>query len=1503
MSSERISRALAAENSRSGRGMLKSVRAPRCRVSDGEFEEIQCDNEIVSSCWCVDAAGFEVPGTRAPAAGLVNCTRVSPCAAHTCRMLCPLGFELDARGCPLCKCRDPCASVTCPGQLSCQLEETPCLRPPCPPVPTCKRGRSLSNICPAGEPLLISETSRPFLCGTDPGKPNCPPFYRCLVESGNDYGVCCPASLELQKAGTCPASSSEEVECGAPCAHDLECPSMQKCCDGGECGRHCTLPHNVTMCTQQKMLAELLVVSEKEGKGYVPQCAADGNFVSRQCSRNGLVCWCVDSDGNKLRGSMGPSATVQCSPTPRPARTGARSLTTCTRALCAGVCEYGYKSGADGCPTCECDDPCAGFPCPDGEECVRVRDAECSGELCTGYPVCRPKVSYDNPCEVGVPATDDDGSVVGCGTDSDCPGEHFCTKLRRSGNAVCCPDPHFENSTDSYSMELNLDSCGVEAEALCGLNSTASCPEGACDGELVCCAAACGPICIDPAKMRLQSDRVDDTPTSEVVCCAAACGPICIDPAKMRLQSDRVDDTPTSELVCCAAACGPICIDPAKMRLQSDRVDDTPTSDGELVCCAAACGPICIDPAKMRLQSDRVDDTPTMCEYLRDFDEKMEGTVDGMKLALPPPTCNPDGSFSTQQCAKGRCWCVDSFGTEIPRTSGHNASSVDCDKLREELDCLDMTCRMGCDYGFEIGANRCPTCRCRDPCAGVTCPADRACAVVDVACDADYCPPVPACLPRKPGQCPYLVPSNGACEWSCRNDAECGPAERCCATGCGTACTKAEHQSACQQRRALALHMAAESGSPPSWTWVPECQEDGTYASVQCRGADKTCWCVDAAGIEMPGTRTTNSTPNCDAPSECPDPGCNEDEVCAHGRELDAKGCPTCECRDPCAEAKCRDDETCELVPLDCEGDICPPLARCAPSPQCPDGEPLQAPDGSGALTCGPSAAACPSTHACRFAPHDSRPSVCCPKPPAACPSTHACRFAPHDSRPSVCCPKPRTVCFESKEPGVCTGGDGLNTTRWHFNHERNRCERFRYHGCAGNHNNFRTKEECNAVCPVLSPCERLREKNEAAAQKYGKGTFIPVCDETGAWESVQCMSHIADVCWCVSARGEPLKGSLVRGAKPTCNFRQARKWVQRDPLDERARADEVLEELIRQMTAYRVDDFQEDDDEDLDSIDQEAEPRETILIQNLEDKAIGDDASVLAEVVEPKLADTTRKAENPLKVKSKNEVFKTKCQMMQEESENGAEGPRPRCLSDGSFAPRQCSRGRCWCVDAAGQRRPHAGVVPDLPDRDPCEPTQIESALLELELLGVENSIAERARATLSSRLTAMGARVPVSVTKDKNMVRLRATLTGPKAVDVVYQIENLVKQEKLSGMDKSQSGVLGADVIRSEYRLAAPQPHHQREILTESTVSAATSYHTALIVLAATSAFIISVLCVLVMLYRARLQREPHKAERFLPPAPPVYVLSADEKAELARVLHAPPPPVPPTDENSRV
>ncbi|XP_061737794.1 thyroglobulin isoform X2 [Nerophis ophidion] len=44
---------------------------------------------------------------------------------------------------------------------------------------------------------------------------------------------------------------------------------------------------------------------------------------------------------------------------------------------------------------------------------------------------------------------------------------------------------------------------------------------------------------------------------------------------------------------------------------------------------------------------------------------------------------------------------------------------------------------------------------------------------------------------------------------------------------------------------------------------APQCTKDGRFRPVQCGGRGQTCWCVDADGREVGGTRTNGSIPHC----------------------------------------------------------------------------------------------------------------------------------------------------------------------------------------------------------------------------------------------------------------------------------------------------------------------------------------------------------------------------------------------------------------------------------------------------------------------------------------------------------------------------------------------------------------------------------------------------------------------------------------------------------------
>lgn len=209
---------------------------PKCS-ENGQFEPIQCNNET-DICWCVDQQGFEIAGTRTNSFNLVNCSAPRDCGS-LCRMLCPYGFKLTEDGCHTCECRNPCDNIACLPDQECIIRNESC-RDICTPLPICsKKARSLENFCTTGLPLIVNNNEKPFICGIEPNKPQCPVNYLCEVMSKNDYGVCCPLIDEEDNCNkTCnidcttgfkyDISGCKICECSDPC-ENIKCPEDSVC--------------------------------------------------------------------------------------------------------------------------------------------------------------------------------------------------------------------------------------------------------------------------------------------------------------------------------------------------------------------------------------------------------------------------------------------------------------------------------------------------------------------------------------------------------------------------------------------------------------------------------------------------------------------------------------------------------------------------------------------------------------------------------------------------------------------------------------------------------------------------------------------------------------------------------------------------------------------------------------------------------------------------------------------------------------------------------------------------------------------------------------------------------------------------------------------------------------------------------------------------------------------------------------------------------------------------
>ena len=60
----------------------------------------------------------------------------------------------------------------------------------------------------------------------------------------------------------------------------------------------------------------------------------------------------------------------------------------------------------------------------------------------------------------------------------------------------------------------------------------------------------------------------------------------------------------------------------------------------------------------------------------------------------------------------------------------------------------------------------------------------------------------------------------------------------------------------CQREREHILGAVDSQRPRPPGLFVPECDDHGHYAPIQCHGSTGYCWCVDRDGREVQGTRT-----------------------------------------------------------------------------------------------------------------------------------------------------------------------------------------------------------------------------------------------------------------------------------------------------------------------------------------------------------------------------------------------------------------------------------------------------------------------------------------------------------------------------------------------------------------------------------------------------------------------------------------------------------------------
>ncbi|XP_055019138.1 nidogen-2 [Boleophthalmus pectinirostris] len=235
----------------------------------------------------------------------------------------------------------------------------------------------------------------------------------------------------------------------------------------------------------------------------------------------------------------------------------------------------------------------------------------------------------------------------------------------------------------------------------------------------------------------------------------------------------------------------------------------------------------------------------THCEHHRDSAQTT--TPEGHPaIGAYVPQCDENGQYLSQQChgSTGHCWCVDSTGQERPDTrSSPGSPRVDCDRPVEPTHPKTL-----CEHHRDSVQTTTPE---GHPVVGAYVP----------QCDENgqY---LPKQCHGSTGHC-WCVDSTGQEKPGTRSSP--GTPR----VNCEQAVEPTRPKTHCEHHRD-SVQTTSPEGHPVVGAYVPQCDENGQYLSQQCHGSTGHCWCVDSTGQERSGTRTSPGTPrvDCDRPVE-----------------------------------------------------------------------------------------------------------------------------------------------------------------------------------------------------------------------------------------------------------------------------------------------------------------------------------------------------------------------------------------------------------------------------------------------------------------------------------------------------------------------------------------------------------------------------------------------------------------------------------------------------------